>query len=41
MQFYVVRFSEVEVGGFYLTFTEEDGKVAHERITNRGGILKS
>lgn len=37
-QYYVVRFSEVEVGGFYLTFTEEDGKVTHERISNRKGF---
>eukprot|EP01127_Copromyxa_protea_P015736 TRINITY_DN4579_c0_g1_i2.p1 TRINITY_DN4579_c0_g1~~TRINITY_DN4579_c0_g1_i2.p1 ORF type:complete len:434 (-),score=80.16 TRINITY_DN4579_c0_g1_i2:38-1156(-) len=36
-QVFVVRFSEVEVGGFYLTFTEDDGKITHERICNRKG----
>eukprot|EP01126_Amoeba_proteus_P009255 TRINITY_DN13508_c0_g1_i12.p1 TRINITY_DN13508_c0_g1~~TRINITY_DN13508_c0_g1_i12.p1 ORF type:complete len:538 (-),score=117.89 TRINITY_DN13508_c0_g1_i12:198-1811(-) len=37
LQFYVVRFSEADVGGFHLTFIEDDGKVTHERITNRNG----
>eukprot|EP01127_Copromyxa_protea_P019571 TRINITY_DN6391_c0_g1_i3.p1 TRINITY_DN6391_c0_g1~~TRINITY_DN6391_c0_g1_i3.p1 ORF type:complete len:828 (+),score=128.23 TRINITY_DN6391_c0_g1_i3:229-2484(+) len=39
LQTYCVRFSEVEVGGFYLSFTEDDGRVTNESITNKGGKL--
>jgi hypothetical protein len=39
-QYYLVRFSEGEVGGFYLTFIEEEGKIANEKITNGKGLFR-
>eukprot|EP01128_Nolandella_sp_AFSM9_P006224 TRINITY_DN3151_c0_g1_i1.p1 TRINITY_DN3151_c0_g1~~TRINITY_DN3151_c0_g1_i1.p1 ORF type:complete len:824 (-),score=169.85 TRINITY_DN3151_c0_g1_i1:258-2705(-) len=36
--YYVVRFSESDVGGFILTFIDYIGHVQHEKITNRGGM---
>jgi len=35
--YYVVRFSESEVGGFILTFIDYIGHVQHEKITNKNG----
>lgn len=36
-QCYLVRFSEGEVGGFYLSFVDDGGRVTDERITNKNG----
>jgi len=35
--YYVVRFSESEVGGFVLTFIDFIGHIQHEKITNKNG----
>jgi len=36
--YYVVRFSESDVGGFILTFIDYIGHIQHEKITNRNGM---
>uniref|UniRef100_A0A6B2L2L3 Protein kinase domain-containing protein n=1 Tax=Arcella intermedia TaxID=1963864 RepID=A0A6B2L2L3_9EUKA len=36
--YYVIRFSESDVGAFILTFIDFNGHIQHEKILNRGGM---